>query len=123
MRTILTLLFVSLLLVSCNDEDDPIPLTADAGTLQNVAPLVQVALNGTASTGPTGFTYSWSYAGEVPESEINFKGKDTATPSFAPPRDGTYLFTLTISDGTASDRDDVTIFASGAKAVVRPTAR
>ena len=102
-----------LLLFSCS-EDDPIPLKADAGESQNVDTQALVTLDGSGSSGPSGFSYSWSYIGEVPESEINFQGKDTSNPTFTPPREGTYLFTLTISDGSSSDSDDVTILASGA---------
>ena len=44
-----------------------------------------VTLDGSESTGPTGFTYFWSYEGLVPESDINFQDINTTNPTFIPP--------------------------------------
>jgi len=102
------------LLFGCSEDDDPINLTANAGINQQVKPLEIVILDGSRSQGPAGFTYEWSYVGEIPESEINFEGKTTANPTFIPPQDGIYAFTLKVSSGSNSDYDEVNVVASGA---------
>ena len=109
---ILTFVFI----YSCSDDDevDPATLLADAGTDQLVKPQELVTLDGSRSQGPEGFTYDWSYIGEVPENEIGFEGKNTANPTFTPPQDGSYFFTLKVSSGGESDSDEVTVVASGA---------
>ena len=101
-------------LIGCSKDDDPISLIADAGTNQQVSPMETVTLDGSNSKGPGGFTYEWSYIGEVPESEINFAGKTTANPTFIPPKSTLYSFTLKVSSGGNYDFDEVNVVASGA---------
>ena len=50
----------------------------------------------------------------VPENEINFIGQTTPNPTFVPPTDEAYFFTLRTSFGEDSDTDEVTVIASGA---------
>lgn len=108
------LLSVSLILISgCKEDEDPIQLVANAGNSQTVKLLETVTLNGTASTGPDGFTYSWSYSGDVPESEINFQNKNSASPTFTPPTGEVYYFTLATTSGDQVSTDEVTVVASG----------
>ena len=89
---------------SCKEEDDELsppnyPLTANAGPNQNDDINETVTLDSRESTGPAGFTYFWRYEGDVPEEDINFQNKNTATPILVPPLPGIYEFTLTISHG------------------------
>lgn len=106
--------FLLLSLVGCGcSSSDAEPLVADAGPSQTVAPLELVTLDGSNSTGPSGFTYSWSYSGEVPEDDIDFQGADTPNPTFLPPVSAVYTFTLTIQSGDQTDTDEVTVQATG----------
>ena len=103
--------FSLLILFSCaKDEDEPIPLNADAGLNQYAEINETVTLDGSGSTGPEGFTYSWEYNGDIPESEISFQNKNSAKPTFVPPANGVYNFTLTISNGSSKDSDQTTVF-------------
>ena len=65
----ITWMFIVLGLVvclsDCKKEEESVPLIADAGPSQTVMPRKEVTLDGSRSSGPEGFTYSWSYAGEV----------------------------------------------------------
>jgi hypothetical protein len=102
-------------LFSCSDSStEPIVLVADAGPGQQVNPLDLVTLDGTKSQGPDGFTYLWTYSGDVPQSEINFEDSTSAQPTFIPPRSDLYTFTLKVSSGGESDEDEVVIFTEGA---------
>ena len=100
-------------LAGCSGDSQSTSLDADAGPSQTVAPLELVALDGSNSTGPSGFTYSWTYSGEVPESDIDFQGATTANPTFVPPVSAVYTFTLTIQSGDQTDTDQVTVQATG----------
>ena len=91
MQKLLSVLFIlSLVFVySCDNDDDPVvpdgPLNAKAGPNQDAEVNETVTLDGSESTGPTGFTYFWSYEGLVPESDINFQDINTTNPTFIPP--------------------------------------
>ena len=111
--------FISLILIistSCKKEDDKdesIQLIPNAGMVQQVEINELVTLDATGSTGPAGFSYAWTYDGDVPENEINFQNKNTAKPSFIPPSGGVYTFTLTISYQGASASDETAVLAGG----------
>ena len=107
------ILIIPLIYAGCKKKDDPVQLVASAGNSQTVKPLELVTLDGTASTGPEGFTYSWSYQGDVPESEIDFQNKNTVTPTFTPPKGEIYYFTLTTTSADQLSSDEVTVVASG----------
>jgi len=113
---IIFILLSIIFLYSCSDESttEPTILEADAGASQQVNTLDLVTLDGMGSTGPDGFTYEWAYVGDVPEEEINFDGKNTASPTFIPPVGDVYTFILKISSGSDTDEDDVVISAAGA---------
>jgi len=87
---------------------------AKAGENQNVNTNSVVTLDGSESIGPEGVTYSWTYQGDVPESEINFQNKNTVKPTFTPPLSGVYNFTLTVSANGMTDTDNTTVFVEGA---------
>lgn len=108
-----TLCVVATCLVGCGSDTQSAQLVADAGPVQTVSPKELVTLDGSNSTGPSGFTYSWSYSGEVPESEIDLQGTDTVNPTFVPPVSSIYTFTLTIQSGDQTDTDQVTVQATG----------
>ncbi len=114
-NSFLNLILVIIFLLSCsNDITEPITLVANAGTNQEVNPLELVTLDGTKSQGPSGFTYEWIYSGDVPESKINFENKNSAQPTFIPPIDGVYAFTVKVASGSDYDEDEVTVVSSGA---------
>ena len=115
--SILLIIILSLFInYSCSEDEipDPIDLVADAGSSQQVKPFDKVTLDGTGSTGPEGFTYEWTYIGDVPEEEISFEGKNTAQPTFIPPIGDIYTFILKVTSGSDTDEDDVVISAGGA---------
>ncbi len=113
-----SLILSLLILFSCNKDDEVGPqLISKAGDNQNATINAPVTLDGSNSSGPSGFTYSWAYVGDVPESEINFENKDTSSPTFVPPLTGVYAFTLTISSDGKSDSDQTTVFVEGIKEI------
>jgi hypothetical protein len=115
------LLLCTLFFFGCKDDpQDPNPasvteLLAKAGTDKSGVANVTIVLDGSLSTGPTGFTYSWSYTDTaIPESRLNFQNKTSAVASFVPPQNGVYHFKLVITSGTTTSEDEVTITVSGA---------
>jgi len=113
-RSYIIVVVFFVLLTACDNVNGPseVPLKAIAGQDQMVIPGDTVTLDGTASTGPAGFTYEWSYSGNVDENEINFQNKNTATPTFTPPKSGLYVFTLVVSHGSSTSEDVVLIESS-----------
>src|SRR5258707_7423908 len=110
-RKIIMLCIVSFIMESCSKKDDPgIPLLANAGP-DATGEVDQVyTLDGSASTGPAGFTYQWTYNGGIAENLIAFQGKDQAKPTFTPPMNGFYSFHLLIkSPSSVVSEDDVVI--------------
>jgi K319L-like, PKD domain len=97
---------------SCKNED-PIPLIAIAGVSQLVSPQELVILDGSKSSGPGSLSYSWTYEGLIPESEIDFQNKNSSKPTFVAPKSGVYTFTLTIKSEGGQAKDQVTVTASG----------
>ena len=91
------------------------PPVADAGSDQTANVGETVSLNGSGSSDPdgTGLTYSWSFQSRPTGSSATLSGATTATPSFTPDVGGEYVARLTVSDGSASDSDDVTIDVNG----------
>ena len=105
---------LSAILSGCKKEEVIIPLSAKAGPDQTVEPLDEVTLDGSESIGPEGFTYQWQYRGTVPETNINFQGANTFSPTFTAPEAGLYEFTLTISHNGLTDEAVVLVQATGA---------
>ncbi|MCY4491406.1 MAG: PKD domain-containing protein, partial [Thaumarchaeota archaeon] len=82
--------------------------TANAGSNQNVNRGAIVTLDGTGSTDPNGDTlnYSWLHTSGP---SVSLSSATVAQPTFTPTSLGTIVFTLTVSDGTLSDTDTVSI--------------
>jgi hypothetical protein len=82
---------------------------ADAGEDFEVSVGDEATLDGAASADPDGdeLTYSWSVLGGA--AEVTLDGADTAAPTFTPPVQGEYEFSLTVSDGELSATDTVTV--------------
>jgi hypothetical protein len=99
--------FALILFVSGCSKGETLSLIANAGSDKVAKPLDHVALDGSKSTGPKGFTYSWVYVGPVPENEINLQNKTSSAPTFIPPAIGLYAFTLTITSSSAKSEDIV----------------
>jgi hypothetical protein len=99
---------------SCEKDDDPEPLVANAGEDFTAAPLTTVSLDGTASTPPDQIQYEWEYSsGPVQEDQITFQGQFTANATFIPPQNGTYFFILNITRGNEFMTDNVTVTVEG----------
>ena len=83
--------------------------TANAGADQSVTAGASVTLDGSGSSDPdTGdtLTYSWAHTSGTPA--VTLTGATTASPTFTAPAVTTstnFVFTLTVSDGTASATD------------------
>src|SRR5260370_13516702 len=94
---IIMLFSVSFIMELCSKKDDPaIPLLANAGP-DATGEVDQVyTLNGSASTGPAGFTYQWTFSGNnggnTTETQIAFQRKKQAKPTFKPTINGIYNF-------------------------------
>ncbi len=112
---IVVIAFLFVLFTGCSNDDDfaSSALIASAGDSQTVKPQMLVTLDGSNSTGSDGFTYSWTYAGEVAESEIDFQNTTSPNPTFTPPLSTVYTFTLTTKLGDQTSSDQVTVVASG----------
>jgi Right handed beta helix region/PKD domain len=78
------------------------PPVANAGSNQSVLVGELVTLNGSGSSdpdnGPSPLTFSWKQtSGPV----VTLTGANTATPTFTPALEGTYVFALVVNDGAA----------------------
>jgi RHS repeat-associated protein/uncharacterized repeat protein (TIGR01451 family) len=84
--------------------------TANAGPDQTVDEGALVTLDGTASTDPDSqnLTYAWALGSQTGP-PIVLSSSTSATPAFQTTDDGTYRFTLTVSDGTSTDTDEVSV--------------
>jgi len=114
MRKYLLLFSVLIFAFACKKEEDEIVLIPEAGPNQLVIPLELVTLDGTASTGPEGYTFEWIYEGSVPEQDIDLQNVNSLNPTFTPPVSDNYFFTLKISYDGQSSSDQVMVEASGA---------
>ncbi len=97
--------------------------TANAGTDATVAEGASVTLDGTGSSDPdadTTLTYSWARKSGETDNAVTLTNANTASASFTAPddiaSDATLTFVLTVSDGTASDTDEVIITVTGVNA-------
>jgi hypothetical protein len=106
-----------LLTVSCKDDDEePIPLAANAGTDINATIGSTVTLDGSQSTGPENFSYVWSYVGGAASSinDLSFSSTSSQKPTFIPPSNGVYTFSLRVEYNGMFSEDQVTVTISGA---------
>lgn len=84
----------------------------------------EVTLNGSQSLDPEGesITYAWSFISIPTGSSASITNANQATASFTTDVEGSYVVSLAVSDGTNSNSDQVTIFASaGSVPMVRIT--
>ena len=88
------------------------PPVANAGPDQAGVAGTAVQLNGAASSDPDANTtlgYTWTQTGGP---TATLAGPLTATPRFTPGLEGTYVFTLVVTDGTATSTDQVTVLVA-----------
>ena len=99
--------------------EQPKPPVADAGPDQHVTEGDVVTLDGTGSHDPDSpnLTYLWSPAGATGP-PVTLSSSTSATPSFQTADDGVYRFTLTVSDGTDTDTDEVQVTVGNADPVI-----
>jgi hypothetical protein len=86
---------------------------ADAGADQNVATGSLVVLDGSGSSDSDGdaLTYNWSFV--LNPGNAVLSGSSGVNPTFTPSVDGSYMFSLIVSDGkVSSSADTVTIVAT-----------
>jgi hypothetical protein len=87
---------------------------ANAGADQSVDATATVTLDGSASNDPDhdAITFAWSFVSKPPASAATLSNPAVAKPSFTADRSGEYILRLTVSDGTASSTDEVTIIVA-----------
>jgi hypothetical protein len=91
---------------------------ANAGPDRSLLKGGAVTLDGTGSVDPDGDTLSFSWT-QTSSSPVTLTNANMATPSFTPEVEGTYVFTLTVTDGQGgSDTDTVPITVSGVATVI-----
>ena len=120
-KYLLMLIFSLAIFTSCDDEEDPTPntLTANAGSDQSVEVGQTVIIDGTGSSDSEGnpITYLWSFSSVPSGSTATISNATSASASFIPDVEGTYVVTLTISNATDSKTDDISIDAVAPAAV------
>ena len=112
MKKLFVLLSIIIAMYACKKEEVTL-LFPNAGADRVVSPMKLAELDGTATSGPEGYSFQWTYDGDVPEADINFQNTNTLKPTFIPPKPGFYYFTLTINEGNQSSSDIVKIEAYG----------
>ena len=98
----------------------PLPPVANAGPDQSAAVGSTVTLNGSGSTNPSGtgtLTYSWAFTSRPPGSAATLSNPTSVTPTFVVDVPGNYAIALTVSNGSASSTDSVTVSTVNTKPV------
>ena len=88
--------------------------TANAGPDQAVVSGTLVTLAGSGSDPDPGTTLTYSWTRESGPANVSLSDPAVAQPTFTPTTANTYVFTLTVSDGSLSATDTVTITVSKA---------
>ncbi len=81
---------------------------ANAGVDQSVAVNTLVRLDGSGSSDPDGNTLTYAWA-KTSGPAATLSSTSAAKPTFTPTTAGTYIFELTVSDGTLTNKASVTI--------------
>lgn len=95
-------------------QSTPAPPVANAGPNQTVTPGSTVTLDGRGSTNPSGIgslAFSWMFTSRPPGSNTRLVFTTSPTPTFVPDVAGTYVISLTVSNGVASGSTSVTVNA------------
>ena len=118
---VLAVAATALVLISCNPADiigDLMnePPLADAGGDQTVIVNILVELDGTNSDDPDAdpLDYAWEFIGYAPASNLrdeDLSGRLSPYAYFTPDAEGKYILRLSVSDGTETKADDITITA------------
>jgi hypothetical protein len=85
---------------------------ANAGPDQTLAIGTQAILNGSASTNPSGvgsLSYRWAFVSRPAGTVAKLESADSVVSSFIVDVPGSYLLSLTVSNGVESDTDFVTV--------------
>ena len=90
-----------------------LPPLANAGSDVRVAQGKMFSLNGSSSSDPEGeqLSYSWTLSGKPQGSMAILGNPHKVNPFFVPDQQGSYTFSLAVSDGKLSSEDTVTITA------------
>ncbi|ALO43768.1 YHYH protein [Pseudoalteromonas phenolica] len=120
MKTV-SIIFLSFLLLACggssnddtstSDELNNTAPNADAGSDQSIALGNTISLDASNSNDADGdtLTFSWSLTTQPTNSTSTLSNYDSATISFTPDIIGTYIFTLSVSDGSETATDTVQV--------------
>jgi PKD domain/Carboxypeptidase regulatory-like domain/K319L-like, PKD domain/Bacterial Ig domain len=94
--------------------DDGAPV-ADAGLDRRVAVGETVYLDGVLSEDPGGspLTFDWSVYSAPSGSTASLLQPDTVNPVFEPDRDGEYIFSLVVNNGSESSEPDYVVITAG----------
>lgn len=110
------LLLMPFAFFSC-EEDEPIRLVANAGEDFSGTVATTITLDGSASTGPQNFQYEWTYQGGSVQitdvSQLQMSDNFSANPTFIPPKNGEYNFTLRIEHNGSFSEDQIKVTISG----------
>jgi len=91
-------------------------VVANAGSDQSAIVGEEVSLSGSESSyGDAAPTYSWTFTSRPGGSAATLIASNSEAPSFVPDIPGTYVVALTVSEGSASSIDSVTVNAAAAK--------
>lgn len=103
------------MLTACEEETNNTSgnVIADAGTDATVGVGVQVELDGSNSSTTEGtLTYLWEFDSTPSGSSAAIQNATTVNPTFTPDVEGDYTVKLTVSNGSSSANDKVTVTAS-----------
>jgi uncharacterized protein YjdB len=90
----------------------PVAPIANPGPNQSATVGQTVTLNGSGSTNPSGIgtlTYSWAFKSRPAGSSATISNANNVIATFVPDVQGSYVITLTVNNGQASNSADVTV--------------
>ena len=115
-RTLLLTLFAALTFAACDSVGSSSSVNADAGDDQTVDVGALVTLSGASSSDADGgaLTYTWTFSTQ-PGGSAATLASSSASATFTPDLPGAYVVRLSVSNGTDTDTDEVTITAEQAQ--------